>query len=207
MHDTSVIHASTLHTHDELLSHKKHADDADARVKKLEVELEQVSELVREDQLTGALNRRGLDETVDREIKRATRGKTALSVAMLDIDNFKQLNDTLGHQAGDQALIHLIQIVKETLRPSDSVGRYGGEEFIIIMPNTFRDDGVAVIQRLQRNLTKNLFMHNNERVLVTFSAGVALHGANEDVEDVISRADKAMYKAKKSGKNRVEAAD
>jgi diguanylate cyclase len=207
MHDTSAIHASTLHTHDELLNNKKHADDADARVKKLEVELEQVSELVREDQLTGALNRRGLDETVDREIKRATRGKTALSVAMLDIDNFKQLNDTLGHQAGDQALIHLIQIVKETLRPSDSVGRYGGEEFIIIMPNTFRDDGVAVIQRLQRNLTKNLFMHNNERVLVTFSAGVALHGANEDVEDVISRADKAMYKAKKSGKNRVEAAD
>jgi diguanylate cyclase len=87
------------------------------------------------------------------------------------------------------------------------VGRYGGEEFIIIMPNTYRDDGVAVIQRLQRNLTKNLFMHNNDRVLVTFSAGVAQHGANEDVEEIISRADKAMYKAKKGGKNRVEAAD
>jgi diguanylate cyclase len=207
MHDTSAIQASSLHTHDELLSHKKQADDADARVKKLEIELEQVSELVREDQLTGALNRRGLDETVDREIKRAVRGNTALSVAMLDIDNFKLLNDTLGHQAGDHALTHLIKVVKETLRPSDSVGRYGGEEFIIIMPNTSRDDGVTVIQRLQRNLTKNLFMHNNDRVLVTFSAGVALHRANEDVEEIIGRADKAMYKAKKGGKNRVEAAD
>jgi diguanylate cyclase len=207
MHDTSAIQASTLHTHDELLSNKKHADDADARVKKLEVELEQVSELVREDQLTGALNRRGLDETVDREIKRAARGKTALSIAMLDIDNFKLLNDRLGHQAGDHALTHLIKVVKETLRPSDSVGRYGGEEFIIIMPNTYRDDGVAAIQRLQRNLTKNLFLHNNDRILVTFSAGVALHGANEEVEEIISRADKAMYKAKKGGKNRVEAAD
>lgn len=206
MHDTHTIQTATLLTHDEMLAHKKQADDADARVKKLEHELEQVSELVREDQLTGALNRRGLDETVDREIKRAERSKTALSVAMLDIDNFKHLNDSLGHQAGDRALTHLIQVVKETLRPSDSVGRYGGEEFIIIMPNTYLDDGVAVIQRLQRNLTKKLFMHNNDRILVTFSAGVALHGKNEDGEDIIGRADMAMYTAKKMGKNRVESA-
>jgi diguanylate cyclase len=102
--------------------------------------------------------------------------------------------------------MHLTQVVKDTLRPSDSVGRYGGEEFIIILPNTDSNAGIEAIQRLQRSLTKNFFMHNNERVLVTFSAGVAMRGQNEEAEDIIGRADKAMYKAKKAGKNRVEAA-
>jgi diguanylate cyclase len=125
---------------------------------------------------------------------------------MLDIDNFKLLNDSLGHQTGDQALMHLTQVVKDTLRPSDSVGRYGGEEFIIILPHTDLNAGIEAIQRLQRSLTKNFFMHNNERVLVTFSAGVAMRGENEEAEEIIGRADKAMYKAKQAGKNRVEAA-
>jgi diguanylate cyclase len=102
--------------------------------------------------------------------------------------------------------MHLTQVVKNTLRPSDSVGRYGGEEFIIILPNTDSKAGVEAIQRLQRSLTKNFFMHKNERVLVTFSAGVAMRGDNEEAEDIIGRADKAMYKAKQAGKNRVEAA-
>ena len=104
MHDTRIIQASALRSHEELLEHKKQADEAEARIRELEQELEQVSELVREDQLTGALNRRGLDETIERELKRADRSRTAVSVALLDIDNFKQLNDSLGHQAGDRAL-------------------------------------------------------------------------------------------------------
>jgi diguanylate cyclase len=207
MHDTRIIQTSTMRSHEELLAHKKQADEADARIKELELELEQVSELVREDQLTGALNRRGLDETIDREIKRAERGQSAVSVALLDIDNFKQLNDALGHQAGDRALKHLTQVIKETLRPADSVGRYGGEEFLIVLPDTDLKAGIEAMQRLQRDLTKKFFLHNNERVLVTFSAGVALRRENEDSEDLIGRADKAMYKAKQTGKNRVVAAE
>jgi diguanylate cyclase len=207
MHDTRIIQTSTMRSHEELLAHKKQADEADARIKELELELEQVSELVREDQLTGALNRRGLDETIDREIKRAERGQSAVSVALLDIDNFKQLNDALGHQAGDRALKHLTQVIKETLRPADSVGRYGGEEFLIVLPDTDLAAGIEAMQRLQRDLTKKFFLHNNERVLVTFSAGVALRRENEDSEDLIGRADKAMYKAKQTGKNRVVAAE
>ncbi len=207
MHDTRVIQTSTLRSHEELLAHKKQADEAEARIKELEHELEQVSELVREDQLTGALNRRGLDETIEREIKRAERGQTAVSVALLDIDNFKQLNDALGHQAGDRALKHLTQVIKETLRPADSVGRYGGEEFLIVLPDTDLAAGIEAMQRLQRDLTKKFFLHNNERILVTFSAGVALRRENEDSEDLIGRADKAMYKAKQTGKNRVVAAE
>lgn len=205
MHDTRVIQASALRSHEELLITKKQADEAESRIKELEHELEQVSELVREDQLTGALNRRGLDETIDREIKRANRNNAPLSVALLDIDNFKKLNDSLGHQAGDRALTHLTKVIKETLRPADAVGRYGGEEFLIILPDTDLTSAVEAIQRLQRDLTKKFFLHNNERILVTFSAGVALRGENEDQEDLVGRADKAMYQAKQAGKNRVVA--
>lgn len=203
MQDTRVIQASALRSHEELLATRKQANEAQERVKKLEQELEEVSELVREDQLTGALNRRGMEETLEKEFKRAERATSPLSVALLDIDNFKQLNDTLGHQAGDQALIHLSRIIKEALRPTDSVARYGGEEFLIILPDTGLQDAVDAIERLQRELTRKFFLHNNERKLITFSAGVALLAAGEDTEDLIGRADKAMYHAKKTGKNRV----
>lgn len=206
MQDTRIIQASAMRSHEELLLHKKEADAAEARIRELEQELEQVSELVREDQLTGALNRRGLDETLDRELKRSDRSKAPVSVALLDIDNFKRLNDTLGHQAGDLALKHLTKVIKETLRPADTVGRYGGEEFLIVLPDTNLESAVEAMQRLQRDLTKKFFLHNNERILVTFSAGVALRGEDEDADDLIGRADKAMYKAKQTGKNRVEAA-
>lgn len=206
MHDTRTIQASAQRSHEELISARKQAHDAEERVRKLEQELEQVSELVHEDQLTGALNRRGMDEALDREIKRADRQQSHVSLALLDIDNFKRLNDTLGHQAGDQALVHLTSVIKETLRPSDAVARYGGEEFIIIMPDTGLDEAMETISRLQRELTKKFFLHKNERLLITFSAGVALRASGEDAEVAIGRADKAMYQAKKSGKNRVVAA-
>jgi diguanylate cyclase len=207
MHDTRIIQASALRSHEEMLNHKKEADAAENRIKELEQELEQVSELVREDQLTGALNRRGLDETLERELKRSDRSKTSVSIAMLDIDNFKHLNDTIGHQAGDRALVHLTRVIKETLRPADSVGRYGGEEFLIVLPESDLKAAIEAMQRLQRDLTKKFFLHNNERILVTFSAGVALRVENEDADDLIGRADKAMYVAKKTGKNRVVAAE
>lgn len=203
MRDTRVIQTSVMRSHEELISARKQVTDAEERIKKLEGELEQISELVHEDQLTGALNRRGMDEMLERETKRADRGNTPISIALLDIDNFKRLNDTLGHQAGDSALVHLTSVIKEGLRPSDAVARYGGEEFIIVLPDTGLEEAVETINRLQRELTKKFFLHNNERLLVTFSAGVALRENGEDAEDVIGRADKAMYQAKQAGKNRV----
>jgi diguanylate cyclase len=206
MQDTRVIQASALRSHEELVLTRKQANEAEERVRKLEQELEQVSELVREDQLTGALNRRGMEEALEREFKRADRAKAMISVALLDIDNFKQLNDTLGHQGGDDALIHLTRVIKDALRPSDSVARYGGEEFLIILPDTDIQQAMETLERLQRELTKKFFLHNNERKLITFSAGVALRAEDEDKEDLIGRADKAMYHAKQSGKNRVVAA-
>ncbi len=207
MHDTRIIQDSALRSHQELVSARKQADEAEARIHQLEQELEKVSEMVHEDQLTGVLNRRGMDETFARELHRSDRNKTPVCVALLDIDNFKKLNDTLGHQAGDQALVHLATVIKECLRPADTVARYGGEEFIIILPDTPLVDGMEAIERLQRELTKRIFLNNNERILVTFSAGVALRNEEEDQEDLIGRADKAMYIAKRTGKNRVVAAE
>jgi diguanylate cyclase len=141
------------------------------------------------------------------EATRADRSESSLCVALLDIDNFKHLNDTFGHRAGDQALIHLSSVIKEALRPSDSVARYGGEEFVILLPDVSIDDAQLTISRLQRELTKKFFLHENDRVLITFSAGVALRAPQEDQEDVVGRADKAMYQAKRAGRNQVIAAE
>jgi diguanylate cyclase len=203
MQDTRVIQASALRSHEELVSTRKRVIESEEKIKQLEQELEQVSEMVHEDQLTGVLNRRGLDDAFERESTRADRNVTPLCVALLDIDNFKRLNDTLGHQAGDGALIHLTRVIKDALRPSDSVARYGGEEFVIILPDTELDQAYETIVRLQRELTRQFFLNGNERVLITFSAGVALRAPQEDQESVVGRADKAMYQAKQGGKNQV----
>ncbi len=203
MLETRAIRDEAQRSHDELIVARKQAQEAEERVRELEQKLEQTSELVHSDQLTGALNRRGMEETLEREIKRSERQQTPVSLALLDIDNFKQLNDTLGHQAGDRALVHMAKVIKDALRPTDAVARYGGEEFIIILPDTDLPEGVETVTRLQRELTKMFFMHENKRLLITFSAGVALRNNNEEAEVVIARADQAMYRAKKSGKNRV----
>ncbi|MFZ2524996.1 MAG: diguanylate cyclase [Candidatus Ferrigenium altingense] len=207
MQDTRVIQSSALRSHEELVGTRKQVQEAEAKIRKLELELAQVSELVHQDQLTGALNRHGLDEAFEREATRADRSHTPVCVALLDIDNFKRLNDTMGHQAGDQALVHLSQVIKEALRPSDAVARYGGEEFIIVLPGIGLEEATATVERLQRELTKKFFLHENDRVLITFSAGVALRAPQEPQDDVIGRADRAMYQAKKTGKNRVVVAE
>jgi diguanylate cyclase len=203
MQDTRIIQTSALRSHAELLESRKQVENAEAKISMLERELSEVSELVHQDQLTGALNRRGLDAAFDRETKLVDRSHSPLCIALLDIDNFKRLNDTMGHQVGDKALIHLCNVIKEALRPSDSVARYGGEEFVIILPDIDLKEAAHTIERLQRELTKQFFMHENDRVLVTFSAGVAQRAMDEPQEEVIGRADKAMYQAKHTGKNRV----
>ena len=201
------MQADMVRHRDDMVDARKQADQAGERVRELEAALEQVSEQVREDQLTGTLNRRGLDDAMQREVARAERRKSPLCVAVLDLDNFKKLNDTYGHQAGDDALVHLSQVVKQTLRPTDIVARYGGEEFIVLFSDTNLKQAVEVMRRLQRQLTKQFFLHNHERLLITFSAGVALLKAGESQESVFARADKAMYQAKLQGKNRVVPAE
>jgi diguanylate cyclase len=207
MQDTRVIQASALRSHEELLTARRQADDAEDRIRQLEQELEQVSELVREDQLTGTLNRRGLEEMLERESMRADRSQSPVSMALIDIDNFKLFNDLLGHQAGDQALMHVSEVVKNALRPTDFVARYGGEEFLLVLPGTGLNEALEIVNRLQRLLAKKLFVYNHEELVITFSGGVAVRAGGEPAEEVVARADRAMYHAKASGKNRVVKAE
>ena len=144
-----------------------------------------------------------VDEAIRREIANARRKDTPLCLALLDIDNFKKLNDDLGHEAGDEALTHLANVTRESMRPQDTLARYGGEEFVIVLPDTLLELGVGTLTRLQRELTKKFFLRDNQKVLITFSAGVAQLGTDEAGTDCIKRADQAMYLAKRNGKNRV----
>ncbi len=201
--ETRKIQEEARLSRNQIIATRKEAEAAEGRIHELESKLEHLSELIREDQLTGSLNRRGLDDAYEREAARADRRKAPLSVALLDLDNFKDLNDTLGHYAGDQALIHLVRIVKDTLRPTDVIARFGGEEFLILLPDTKLDDAQQTLMRVQRALTRHFFMYKNEQVLITFSAGVAMRESGESQESVTNRADKAMYQAKLAGKNRV----
>lgn len=192
--------------HGELHELRQRAQDKHDELVRLQQTLDQVSQQARHDPLTGSLNRKGLDEVMEREVARGRRAETPLCVSLLDVDNFKQINDRLGHATGDAALVHLAGVVRAVMRPQDMLARYGGEEFVIVLPDTTLASGIEAMQRLQRELTKNFFLKDNEKLLITFSAGVAQLASSEDSQAAIARADQAMYLAKRQGKNRVVAA-
>ncbi|QOJ21399.1 MAG: diguanylate cyclase [Gammaproteobacteria bacterium] len=203
MEETQQMQKSALNYRNDFLAARAEVSMAQDKINQLETELQEMGEKVHEDHLTGILNRRGLDGAFERETSRSIRHKTPLCFALLDIDNFKQLNDTHGHKVGDDALVYLVESVKDTTRPEDVVSRYGGEEFVILLPNTSLEEAVQILSRIRRNLTKKFFLHENKRLLITFSAGVAQLQAGESQESVFKRADEAMYRAKKSGKNQI----
>ena len=192
-----------LHTSNEVQVVRQQVVHAEKRIEYLKAELELVNKLVREDQLTGALNRRGVDDALLRESARADRGDTPLCIALLDLDNFKKVNDTFGHQAGDAVLAHLVNIIKDTVRSNDLIGRYGGEEFMLILPDAKIDEALAVMSRLQRGLAAKPLAWGSGQLDVTFSAGIALRRRGEDEVTLINHADQALYEAKRVGKNRV----
>lgn len=200
---TRTMAHDSLTTRDELRGMRERAQTTEAEIAKLHHELDRVSAQARHDPLTGALNRRGLDEALERELSKVRRQDTPLCMALLDIDNFKALNDKLGHATGDAALAHLATVAREAMRPQDTLARYGGEEFVLLLPDTPLDNGIEAMTRLQRELTRRFFLAGTEKVLITFSAGVAQVGSNESGYDAIRRADQAMYLAKRAGKNRV----
>ncbi len=203
MEETSQMKKSTLNYRNDFLAARAEVDLAQNKINKLETELHEMGEKVHEDHLTGILNRRGLDNAFERETSRSERHQVPLCYALLDIDNFKLLNDTHGHKVGDDALVYLVESVKDTTRPEDIVSRYGGEEFVILLPNTDLEEAVHILSRIRRNLTKKFFLHENKRLLITFSAGVAQLRTGELQESIFKRADEALYRAKKGGKNQI----
>ena len=206
MRDTRSVQTNVQRSRDDLLTARRQVDECQNRIVALQKELVAVSDRLHEDALTKLPNRRGLGRAYEVEASRADRRQEPLCLSILDIDNFKLLNDTLGHQAGDLALVHLAEVVRKSIRPSDVIARYGGEEFVILLPETSLDVAVQVMTRVQRDLTRQFFLHNHERILITFSAGVAQRIPGELQDDLLTRADRALYSAKQSGKNRVTAA-
>jgi diguanylate cyclase len=200
--ESRTVQALVQQTQSRLQHEHRVADGLTQRVSELEGEMRRLSDEVSTDQLTQIANRRGLLQAFDAERARLDRSGATLSVGLLDIDNFKRLNDELGHNAGDEALKALAATVSKTLRPTDHVARYGGEEFVVLLPETPLEEGQQILSRLQRSLTGGLFMHEHKQVFVTFSAGVTSYRPGERIEDALERADQALYEAKRTGKNR-----
>ena len=157
------------------------------------------------DALTGASNRHQFFQLSSQELKRSQRYGHDLCVLMLDIDYFKSINDSYGHQTGDVVLRALTVLAKTTLRETDLFGRLGGEEFAAILPETDMEAGLLVAERLRVELAKLTVQAKDNDVTFTVSIGVALASEKDvAIEDAINRADEALYKAKRTGRNRVE---
>jgi len=153
------------------------------------------------DALTGLCNRRRLDEVFDRQVESTRKSGAPLSIIMIDADQFKHINDTFGHQVGDRVLTEIAEIFRTTVRAGDWVGRWGGEEFMIICPDTDLDRATALAETLRRNVSLHVF---GEAGTVTCSLGIAVFRSGDRCNTMAKRADDALYRAKRDGRNRVE---
>jgi len=185
----------------ELLSTNKSLEDRVVqRTEELKEATDQLEELERTDALTDIHNRYSIMKILDTEVDRAKRYGNPLSIFMYDIDHFKRLNDTHGYRAGDDILYNLTKVVKDSLRDIDIVGRYGGEEFLVIMPSTILSDAIDVAQRVCETVSNHKFSQIKQ---LTISIGLVELGKDESMDMLFTRADKLLYKSKESGRNRV----
>jgi len=176
-------------------------------LQRMSVELTETRQSLLEDSLTGAQNRRGMDSILNREVARAKRNQNRLAVAMIDIDHFKQVNDTYGHDAGDRLLAHVSMIARSVLREADALVRYGGEEFLLILPDADMKGAEFVLDRLRIVIARSPLMYNQKKIEVTFSGGLAQLKEGENGHSLVLRADRALYDAKRAGRNCIRLAD
>ena len=164
----------------------------------------ELHELSITDSLTGLYNHKHLMETLDNEVARSKRHKHDFAVLVVDIDDFKEYNNTYGHLAGDEVISRLASVFKKSVRSCDYVARYGGEEFILVLPEIGPKDGVKAAERIRKKVVKEKFAGDGEPRGVTVSVGVASYPKDgDDPQAIIGRADAALYKAKESGRNQV----
>lgn len=174
-------------------------------------ELEQVKKeltlLAITDPLTQLYNRRYFSDIANNSFFHALRYKQPLSIIMLDIDEFKKINDTYGHSAGDRVIVSCARILEVCSRQSDTVARYGGEEFIILVPQVLPDELMSLAKRIKSKISEQVITLDNDRTIqFTLSIGIAqiIHNSDTDIENIINRADQALYAAKQAGKNRIK---
>lgn len=181
------------------------------RILQLQEQLLQTQRLLQEqatrDSLTGLWNRAMIMETLQRERTRSHREGNALTILMADIDHFKTINDTHGHLIGDQVLRQTAQRLLNALRPYDSIGRYGGEEFLAVFPHCDAEIGLSLAERFRHCVDMQPVVTDGLEISVTLSLGVATWDGNSSATDLLRLADEAMYRAKLAGRNRAVAAD
>jgi diguanylate cyclase (GGDEF)-like protein/PAS domain S-box-containing protein len=167
---------------------------------------EELRQLATTDPLTGLANRRSFMQQAEREMEQCRRYGHPLCLLMLDIDHFKQVNDTWGHDAGDEVLRAVAGIVAESIREVDLCGRLGGEEFAVLLPETPSERALVVAERIRASIESAIIRTDGVTIPITLSVGKAEMALDDDVNNVIRRADEALYKAKRGGRNRVESA-
>ena len=155
------------------------------------------------DPLTGILNRRAIETALSRELSREQRLHEGLTVSICDIDNFKKINDTYGHMAGDEVLCGIVRLLETRLRAYDHLGRFGGEEFLVITPGVTQDQANKLYERLRAAVSDNPISTKAGSVSITISIGVRAVNGNETMDELITAADSALYRAKREGRNRV----
>jgi diguanylate cyclase (GGDEF)-like protein len=199
--------AATTEIRDELQASRAELGETRGELKSIRDQLNEAREAVQHDPLTGVLNRRGMDIVLPREVARARRVNAPLSVGMIDLDHFKHINDTFGHQAGDRVLVHMTELMRSVLRETDLIVRYGGEEFLVILPDTDMEGARLVLDRLQDIVVKSPVIHEGRRISVGFSAGVAQFRDDDNGATLVLRADRALQTAKRAGRSQVVLAE
>jgi diguanylate cyclase (GGDEF)-like protein len=168
-----------------------------------EREAHDMTQLAITDPLTRIMNRRGITMALLESMAQAERYGTPLSIAMVDIDHFKRINDERGHDAGDTVLASLAGVLNEAVRMPDKVGRYGGEEFLIVLPHTTLAAARQIAGRMCKTVSERKFRHKEQQIEVTISLGLTQFRKGEDLTQLLARVDKALYEAKRGGRNRV----
>ncbi len=178
--------------------------------KKMEAELKAAKlaaeKLADIDPLTGCLNRRAFFNRAGNLVVLAKRQQTPLNLVMMDLDRFKDINDHYGHEAGDIVLSNVVELVLGTIDETDIFARFGGEEFIFLLPNTDQKESIQQMERLRVRLSELMIPVENHTINLTASFGLCSFGPQSDLDDVIRLADEALYKAKEAGRNRLEVA-
>jgi diguanylate cyclase (GGDEF)-like protein len=204
-----LIHAATSikkemnNVTSKLENGKTKVQELEEKVKTLEAELSRTKTESMKDHLTGLLTRRAFSEEVKRIESAYERIKTQYAIIFFDLDHFKKLNDTYGHECGDVVLSTFGKILNKSVREHDIVGRYGGEEFVAIVHFNLNRELLQFLKRIKTIVTENSFLYKEKKIKVTFSAGVAIRSSFDTYENTLQKADMLLYQAKENGRNKI----